>query len=45
VHTASQFCIAECIAPTSQGEARRLAAAEGFGKMLVELKTHRRMSL
>jgi len=39
------FYNAECIAPGSQVEGRRLAAGAGFGKMLVELKTHRRTCL
>jgi hypothetical protein len=40
-----EFCFAECIAPASQVEGRRLATGAGFGKMLVELKTYRRTSL
>jgi hypothetical protein len=45
IFTAPGFCIAECIALSSCVEGRRLAAAAGFGKMLVELKTHRRTCL
>jgi hypothetical protein len=45
IRAASGFCFAECIALAAPVEARRLAAAGGFGKMLEELKTHRRTCL
>ena len=45
IRTASGLCTAECIALNLPGEARRLAADVVSGKMLVELKTHRRTSL
>lgn len=45
IRAASGLCFAECTALASPAEARRLALGVGFGKMLLELKTHWRTSL